>query len=98
MTTHGSQQISASQPQGMGTRIFGVMQKLGKALMLPVSVLPVAGILLGVDELSVSIPAIPAVKAQIRTLTLAKCQALAATALLQDSAASVRALVAVDEI
>ena len=53
---------------------------------------------LGVDELSVSIPAIPAVKAQIRTLSLAKCQALAASALLQDSAASVRALVAVDEI
>ncbi len=53
---------------------------------------------LGVDELSVSIPAIPAVKAQIRTLSLAKCQALAATALLQDSAASVRALVPIDEI
>ena len=29
---------------------FGVMQKLGKALMLPVSVLPVAGILLGVGS------------------------------------------------
>src|SRR5438270_830979 len=27
---------------------FGVLQKIGKALMLPVSVLPVAGILLGV--------------------------------------------------
>lgn len=53
---------------------------------------------LGVDELSVSIPAIPAVKAQIRTLSLAECQALAATALGQDSAASVRALVPVTEI
>lgn len=53
---------------------------------------------LGVDELSVSIPAIPTVKAQIRTLSLAQCQELAATALLQDSAASVRALVPVDEI
>lgn len=53
---------------------------------------------LGVDELSVSIPAIPAVKAQIRALSLADCQQLAATALLQDSAASVRALIPVDEI
>ena len=32
----------------LGTRVFGFMQKLGKSLMLPVSVLPVAGILLGV--------------------------------------------------
>lgn len=48
MTTPETQQISTSQLQAMGTRIFGVMQKLGKALMLPVSMLPVAGILLGV--------------------------------------------------
>jgi PTS system glucose-specific IIC component len=31
-----------------GSNVFGFMQKLGKSLMLPVSVLPVAGILLGV--------------------------------------------------
>jgi phosphocarrier protein FPr len=48
---------------------------------------------LGVGELSVSIPAIPAVKAQIRSLSLAQCQELAASALTQDSAATVRALV-----
>jgi multiphosphoryl transfer protein len=48
---------------------------------------------LGVDELSVSIPAIPAVKAQVRFLSLAQCQELAARALAQDSAAAVRALV-----
>jgi multiphosphoryl transfer protein len=48
---------------------------------------------LGVDELSVSIPAVPAVKAQIRSLSLAQCQELAARALTQDSAATVRALV-----
>ena len=48
---------------------------------------------LGVDELCVSVPAIPAVKAQIRALSLAECQELAARALTQDSAASVRALV-----
>jgi PTS system glucose-specific IIC component len=32
----------------LGSNVFGFMQKLGKSLMLPVSVLPVAGILLGV--------------------------------------------------
>jgi phosphoenolpyruvate-protein phosphotransferase len=52
---------------------------------------------LGVDELSVSIPAIPAVKAQIRALSLASCQKLAARALTEDSAASVRALVPTDD-
>ena len=34
--------------QSLGSRAFGFLQKIGKALMLPVSVLPVAGILLGV--------------------------------------------------
>lgn len=32
----------------IGSRAFGFLQKIGKSLMLPVSVLPVAGILLGV--------------------------------------------------
>ena len=35
---------------------------------------------LGVDELSVSVPAVPAVKAQIRRLRLADCRGVAATA------------------
>jgi multiphosphoryl transfer protein len=48
---------------------------------------------LGVDELSVSVPAVPAVKAQVRSLSLAQCQDLAARALTADSAATVRALV-----
>ena len=52
---------------------------------------------LGVDELSVSIPAIPAVKAQIRLLSLATCQDLAARALDLNSAAEVRALVPDDD-
>ena len=52
---------------------------------------------LGVDELSVSIPAIPAVKAQIRSLSLAQCKELASRALTQDSAATVRALVPADD-
>ncbi len=48
---------------------------------------------LGVKELSVSLPAIPAIKAQIRELSLAECRALAATALTLDTAAEVRKLV-----
>ena len=40
-----------------GKDAFGLLQKLGKAVMLPVSVLPVAGILLGVG--SSKIPFIP---------------------------------------
>jgi phosphoenolpyruvate-protein kinase (PTS system EI component) len=48
---------------------------------------------LGVNELSVSVPAIPAIKAQIRTLSLADCQKLAQQALTLDTAADVRALV-----
>jgi phosphocarrier protein FPr len=48
---------------------------------------------IGVDELSVSLPAIPAVKAQIRKLRLDECKALAERALAADSAADVRALV-----
>ena len=48
---------------------------------------------LGVDELSVSLPVIPAVKAQVRTLRLDECKALAERALAANSAAEVRALV-----
>jgi phosphocarrier protein FPr len=58
----------------------------------PVAVPILIGI--GVDELSVSLPAIPAVKAQIRTLNLDACRRLAEQALAADSAADVRALVA----
>jgi multiphosphoryl transfer protein len=48
---------------------------------------------LGVDELSVSMPAIPAVKAQIRALRMDDCQRLAERALAAESAQTVRALV-----
>jgi phosphocarrier protein FPr len=47
---------------------------------------------LGVDELSVSLPAIPAVKAQIRTLNMDACRKLAEAALAAESADDVRAL------
>ncbi len=48
---------------------------------------------LGVDEISVNVPAIPSVKAQIRTLNLAECQELARRALVCASAREVRAAV-----
>ena len=45
---------------------------------------------LGVDELSVSVPSIPSVKAQIRELTLAAAQAIAQEALACGTAVEVR--------
>ena len=47
---------------------------------------------LGIDELSVSLPAIPAVKAQIRRLSLADCRDLAQRAVACATADEVRAL------
>jgi len=46
---------------------------------------------LGVDELSVSVPAIPSVKAQVRALNYAEAQQLAQAALKCRTAAEVRA-------
>ena len=48
---------------------------------------------LDVDELSISLPAIPAIKGQIRKLRLDECRALAQKALAAESAAEVRALI-----
>jgi phosphocarrier protein FPr len=48
---------------------------------------------LGVKELSVSVPAIPAIKAQIRALSMADCQTLAQQALCLDTSTAVRQLV-----
>jgi phosphoenolpyruvate-protein phosphotransferase len=48
---------------------------------------------LGVDELSASVPIVPAVKAQVRTLSLDACRATARLALDAADAAEVRALV-----
>jgi phosphocarrier protein FPr len=53
---------------------------------------------LGVKELSVSIPVIPSVKAQVRTLSFAHCQELAQQALNLDSAPQVRDLVPLDDV
>jgi phosphocarrier protein FPr len=53
---------------------------------------------MGVDELSVSVPSIPSIKAEIRKYSLTECRELARRALEQDDAAAVRALVPLDEI
>src|SRR4029079_13919853 len=47
---------------------------------------------LGVDDLSLSLPAIPTIKGQIRKLNFEKCRDLAEKALAAESAADVRAL------
>ena len=47
---------------------------------------------LGVQELSVSVPALPIVKAKVRDLSFAECQEMAKTALTLDSAEAVRKL------
>lgn len=52
---------------------------------------------LGVDELSCSIPAIPAVKAMVRRFDLATCRDLAARAVACSTPQEVRALVPMDE-
>ena len=49
---------------------------------------------LGIDELSVSVPAIPAIKARVRQLELEACRATARAALAAADAEEVRALVA----
>lgn len=51
---------------------------------------------LGVDELSVSVPALPSIKAAVRRYATDTCKALAEAALAADSAADVRALVPFD--
>ena len=48
VTTQEPTSPEAPESASIGSNVFGFMQKLGKSLMLPVAVLPVAGILLGV--------------------------------------------------
>jgi phosphocarrier protein FPr len=51
---------------------------------------------LGVKELSVSVPSIPTIKAQIRELSLVECQELAQKALNAETGADVRGLYSMD--
>jgi phosphocarrier protein FPr len=52
---------------------------------------------LGIDELSVSVPAVPAVKAQVRRLDAEACRELAQRAIMLERAADVRELVETEE-
>ncbi len=82
------QTVMAAHGEGRWVGVCGGMASDPQAVPILVG--------LGVDELSVSIPAIPAVKAQIRGLGMTRCRELANRALAADSAAAVRALVPYD--
>ncbi len=77
--------VTAAHSHGRWVGVCGALA--GDPLAVPILV----G--LGVDELSVSVPIIPAVKANVRALSLEECRALAEQALLAGDGAEVRALV-----
>jgi multiphosphoryl transfer protein len=79
------QTARAAQQHGRRTAVCGGIAGDPQAVPLLVG--------LGIDELSVTVPAIPAVKAQIRRLRIDECRKLARTALACATAADVRALV-----
>ena len=76
--------VNGARPQGRRVGVCGGIASDPRAVPILIGI--------GVDELSVSLPAIPAVKAQIRTLRLDACRELAARALAAESAEAVRAL------
>jgi len=78
--------VKAANREGKWTGIFGSLASDPIAVPILVS--------LGVQELSVSVPALPVVKARVRNLTYAQCQDLARRALEQDSVEEVRKLTA----
>jgi phosphocarrier protein FPr len=82
------QTVRAARTHGRWTGVCGGIAGDPQAVPLLVGI--------GVDELSVSVPAIPALKAQIRRLRLEECRALARSALECATAAEVRALVPLD--
>jgi phosphocarrier protein FPr len=79
------QTVSAAHQHGKRVDLCGELGSDAAAIPILVG--------LGVDELSVSIPAIPTVKAQVRSLSLAAVQPLARQAMTCASAAEVRELV-----
>jgi multiphosphoryl transfer protein len=83
-----AQTVAAAKAHGRWTGVCGGIASDAQAVPLLVG--------LGVEELSVSVPVIPAVKAQVRRLRLAECKTLAAAALDCADAAEVRALVPVE--
>ena len=83
------QTVRAARTHGRWTAVCGGIAGDAQAVPLLVGI--------GVEELSVSVPAIPAVKAQVRRLRVDACRALAQAALECATAAEVRALVPMDE-
>jgi phosphocarrier protein FPr len=77
--------VRAARQHGRRTAVCGGIAGDPQAVPLLVG--------LGIDELSVTVPAIPVVKAQIRRLQLEECRTLAQRALACATAAEVRALV-----
>jgi phosphocarrier protein FPr len=79
------QTVRAARAHGRWTAVCGGIAGDPQAVPLLVGI--------GIEELSVSVPAIPAVKAQVRGLRIDECRALARQALECATAAEVRALV-----
>jgi multiphosphoryl transfer protein len=77
--------VKGAHPEGKQVGVCGGIASDPRAVPILLGI--------GVDELSVSLPAIPAVKAQIRSLRIDACRELAERALAAESAEAVRALV-----
>jgi phosphoenolpyruvate-protein phosphotransferase len=77
--------VNGAHPEGKRVGVCGGIASDPRAVPILLGI--------GVDELSVSLPAIPAVKAQIRSLRIDACRELAERALAAESAEAVRALV-----
>jgi phosphocarrier protein FPr len=77
--------VKGAQPAGKPVGVCGGIASDPAAVPILIGI--------GVNELSVSLPAIPTVKAQIRTLRLDACRELAERAYAAESAEEVRALV-----
>jgi len=80
-----AQTASAARVHGRWTGVCGALA--GEEAAVPI----LLG--LGVEELSVSGPAVPSIKARVRSLRMSDCRALSKAALTAASAADVRALV-----
>lgn len=78
--------VKGAQPLGRMVGVCGGIASESNAVPILIG--------LGVTELSVSVPSIPAVKAQIRALRFDACKELAERAMAAESAAEVRAMVA----
>jgi phosphocarrier protein FPr len=76
--------VRAAHAQGKWVGVCGGIASDAQAVPLLVG--------LGVDELSVSVPTIPAIKARVRRLSLAQCRTVAGRALASATGAEVRAL------